>query len=304
MEIEFDSTNSILSLHKNCKTRGRLLFEFNLLNDMIHFFCQTCHTYTKWCYGTILNRLKIPISLLKMLMTMFLDKKTPTDSLKILNYKFIDLKLNIKTIIHYFSMFDRIVMSFYLRELDFQVFNNQVELDESYLFKPKASFAPHRAYSNAVWIFGLYQRNNKKFIIFPVTNRTEANLHNIIIRYIEKGSQIYSDCFSSYVNNRSCPKRSKLEKYGYIHKFINHKKELVSTIFPDIHTNNIENTWRLLKQYIRRQKVTTNYPAAIARFYFYSTVPDVNQMQILIKGLQQNSLENYIELSQKILNKF
>ena len=93
-------------------------------------------------------------------------------------------------------------MNYYLKQLDSIVFENSVEIDESYLFKPKPSLAPHRGYANALWVFRIYQRDTKKFIIFPVTSRRQENLLHIIFKFIKPGTLIYSDSFTVYVNNR------------------------------------------------------------------------------------------------------
>ena len=103
---------------------------------------------------------------------------------------------------------------------------------------------------------------------FPVTSREEANLLQVIFRFIKPRSTIYLYSFSCYVNNRAFPKKSKLAKYEEIHHFINHKKEFVSPLFKKMHINNIENLWKQLKQLIRKNGITTMYIPAIARFYF------------------------------------
>jgi len=76
---------------------------------------------------------------------LFVDKRTPSEVESILKYDFIDQQLNLKTIQHYFSIFNRIRMDLYLEELDCIMLENEVEIDESHLFKTKPSFAAHRS---------------------------------------------------------------------------------------------------------------------------------------------------------------
>jgi len=58
-------------------------------------------------------------------------------------------------------------------------------------------------------------RNKSSFIILPVYCRTKETLIPIIEKYITKGSIIYSDSFSVYVNNYTKPKSSHLTSLGY-----------------------------------------------------------------------------------------
>ena len=58
----------------------------------------------------------------------------------------------------------------------------------------------------------------------------------IIQKWIEPGTTIISDCWKAYCN---------LEKYGYIHKTVNHSKEFVND--DGDCTNKIEGQWRRAK---------------------------------------------------------
>lgn len=186
-----------------------------------------------------------------------------------------------------------------------KVFDGEVEIDESHLFKEKHSFAPHRNYAlGSVWIFGICKRKSSDFIFFPVTSREEENLLQVIFRFIKPRSIIYSDSFSCYVNNRVFPKKSKLAKYEYIHYFINHKKEFVSPLFKKMHTNNIENLWKQLKQQIRKDGITKMYIPAIARFYFFKTLCNEEQYKIIKKGLHSKTIESKENLIDSILSRF
>ena len=45
---------------------------------------------------------------------------------------------------------------------------------------------------------------------------------------------------------------SRLTECGYIHQTLNHSVEFVSSMNPEIHTNNIERLWRTLKNNVSR----------------------------------------------------
>jgi len=126
-------------------------------------------------------------------------------------------------------------------------------------------------------------------VVIPVENRTENNLHPLILKHVKVGSILYSDSFSSYINNVVFPKVSKLETYGYIHYCINHKQEFCSSAFSHIHTNNIENLWKILKESIYRMRMTSNYNFAVARFYFHQTLTQEEQLRYIVEKLYENS---------------
>ena len=304
MEIEEKKTLTLLPFYKRCSKCSRLAYKVQIIEEEVFFECANCQTVTKWTYQTVLRRSRISFDLIEKLVVFYLDRKTPLDVFSILKYNFIANSVNLKTIISYFSLFDRIVMKFYLQELDCLLFEDEVEIDESYLFKPKKSYAPHRNYANGQWIFGIFQRKSSRFIIFPITSREQNNLHNVIFKFIKTGTTIYSDSFSVYVNNRVFPKKSKLDVYGYQHKFINHREEFVSSLFNDVHTNNIENVWKQLKQFIRIQRITQLYIPSIARFYFYRMISKDEQKRILFQGLKEEHLKKRDELIDDILHKF
>lgn len=291
--------------YKKCPQCFQYTFNQKKLCDGVFFSCLTCSKLIKWSFGNILAKIHVKEDDLLRIITMFLDRKTPSECNSILKYEFIDKGLNLKTVEHYYNIFNRIAMQYYLNQLDSIQFEGEVEIDESHLFKPKPSKAPHRNNSlNAVWLFGICQRSTRMFIVFPVSNREETNLIKTIFKFIKIGATIFSDCFSSYVNNQVFPRQSKLAAYNYKHKYVNHKQEFVSALFRTTHTNNIENLWKLIKQEIRRQKITKNYIPAIARFLFFKTSSREEQIKIMLKALQSNELKDFEELVDIISNKF
>ena len=95
--------------------------------------------------------------------------------------------------------------------------------------------------------------------------------------------------FSSYVDNSKFPEESKLEAYGDTHFYINHKEEFCSPLFPHIHTNNIENLWKLLKGNISKMRMTSNFTYAVAQFYFHETLSQEEQILYITKKVQASS---------------
>jgi len=189
---------------------------------------------------------------------MFIDNKTPKDTHDFLSYDFVNEGINYKTVRKYFAIFSEIALDYYHAKLDTVMFSGNIELDESHLFKEKKSSAPHRGYKlRKVWLFGLINRDTREYIMIPMISRDEVSIHLAIIKSVKLKSKIYSDSYCAYVNNYT--KESKLMPYGYVHEFVCHKNEFVSKLFREIHTNNIENLWKIVKQDIKKSRITSKY---------------------------------------------
>lgn len=97
-----------------------------------------------------------------------------------------------------------------------------------------------------VWILGLVETETNKLILYPVQDRTEATLVEIILKHVEPGSTVLTDGWSSYLN---------LNKEGFKHFTVNHKKTFkqvyVNELTNDrmvVHTNTIEGAWARSKE--------------------------------------------------------
>ena len=108
-----------------------------------------------------------------------------------------------------------------------------VQIDESKFGKRKY----HRGHRvEGQWVFGGIESDSRKSFLIAVERRDEDTLLPIIQKWIEPGTTIISDCWKAYCN---------LEKYGYIHKTVNHSKEFVND--DSDCTNKIEGHWRQAK---------------------------------------------------------
>jgi len=82
---------------------------------------------------------------------------------------------------------------------------------------------------------GVIQRNGKVYAV-PISDTKRTTVLPIINNKIEKGSIVYTDEWTSYTPLST----------SYQHKIVKHSaKEFVS---GDVHTNNIESFWALLKR--------------------------------------------------------
>ena len=79
-----------------------------------------------------------------------------------------------------------------------------------------------------------------------VPDRAQETLLTCIKENIRPKTTIISDCFASYKNIKM------LHGYDYIHYTVNHSQNFVDPVTKK-HTQNIENTWFLLKMRNKRQ---------------------------------------------------
>lgn len=84
--------------------------------------------------------------------------------------------------------------------------------------------------------------NKYRLEICPENKRDENTLLSLIQKHVATGSEIHTDCWKGYTN---------LEKYGYIHKTVNHSTNFVD---PDsgAYTQTIESSWRSLRARLSR----------------------------------------------------
>lgn len=277
-------SNVFVPPYRQCQKCLKLLAEMHLIQGEQYFYCRSCQVYTRWSYKTQLKNSQLLLSQMEKLILIFLDNKSPKDAYDILHYYFVNEPIGLKTIRKYFITFCTLILDFYNEELSSLLLSGDVEIDETHLFKEKKSYAPHRHYKlSSVWLFGAKQRSNANFFIMPLKNRKEENLIPIIRKHIKLGSTIFSDSFAVYVNNNQ--KISKLEKYGFVHFFINHKLEFVSQVAQDIHTNSIESLWKDVKVDLKKSKNTSKYMLTVARFYFRKNLNKEAQIRVLAKKL-------------------
>lgn len=123
----------------------------------------------------------------------------------------------------------------------FVKFSGVVEIDES-CFKhtttSRSKNQPER------WVFGFYERAQKRNYMEVVTKRTAGVLIPIIQKVCEPGSTIVSDQWPAY---------NKLSQLGFPHYTVDHSRFFVNPTSREIHTQNIELSWCWAKFEIKRQ---------------------------------------------------
>jgi transposase len=142
----------------------------------------------------------------------------------------------------------RQVIAFYLAQEAAEVFNGEVEIDESY-FGGVRKGKRGRGAAGKVVVFGMLKRHGKVFTVVVENTKTKT-LMNEIARKIKPDSVVYTDAYHSY---------DALDVSEFHHLRINH-----SDVFVDEknHINGIENFWNQAKRVLRKYN-------GIDKKYFY-----------------------------------
>ena len=132
----------------------------------------------------------------------------------------------------------RQVIAFHLSQEAAEVFNGEVEIDESY-FGGVRKGKRGRGAAGKVVVFGMLKRHGKVFTVVVENTKTKT-LMNEIARKIKPDSVVYTDAYHSY---------DALDVSEFHHHRINH-----SEIFADEknHINGIENFWNQAKRVLRK----------------------------------------------------
>lgn len=94
-----------------------------------------------------------------------------------------------------------------------------------------------------LWVIGGVERDNRNNIFMEIlTERNENKFNDIILKYVYKGSIIYTDTRGYY---------DKLEKLGFEHKTVDHNKYFKDPI-TGVHINTIEGIWAIIKLNINK----------------------------------------------------
>lgn len=95
----------------------------------------------------------------------------------------------------------------------------------------------------------MVERQTNRLLLFPVADRSEKTLVEIIVKYVKPGSTIYSDGWAAYHN---------LKDYGFVHYVVIHK-ETFKAVYRneetgediEVHTNQIEGAWAHAKNHFK-----------------------------------------------------
>ncbi|PNP95794.1 IS1595 family transposase, partial [Moraxella sp. RCAD0137] len=132
----------------------------------------------------------------------------------------------------------RLVIEYHLNLKAKELFDGEIELDESY-FGGIRKGKRGRGAGGKTAVFGLLKRNGKVFVVVVKDTKTNT-LMPIITSKIKPDSIVYTDCYKSY---------NALDVSDFKHFRINHSKEFAK---DHNHINGIENFWSQAKRVLRK----------------------------------------------------
>lgn len=132
----------------------------------------------------------------------------------------------------------RTVITEHLNEESKEIFNGQIELDESY-FGGTRKGKRGRGAADKVIVFGMLKRHGKVYTVI-VHDTTTNSLMFEIANKIKLHSVVYTDTYGSY---------NALDVSGFHHHRINHAKKFAN---ERNHINGIENFWNQAKRILRK----------------------------------------------------
>lgn len=175
-------------------------------------------------YNSLFSKLKIPINDILYILYNFLIK-TSNDGLCA------STGISRDTIYTYFNMFRSLIFESIDKNIKIGGPGIIVEIDETKIGK------------KGLWVIGGVERDNRNNIFMEIlTERNENKFNDIILKYVYKGSIIYTDTWGYY---------DKLEKLGFEHKTVDHNKYFKDPI-TGVHINTIEGKWAIIKLNINK----------------------------------------------------
>ena len=145
------------------------------------------------------------------------------------------VNVNKSTAAYYFH---RLRLLIYQNSSHLEMFDGEVEADESY-FGGHRKGKRGRGAAGKTAVFGLLKRNDKVYTV-AVPNTQTATLLPIIREQVTPDSIVYTDCYKGY---------DVLDVSGFIHHRINHSKEFADR---QNHINGIGNFWNQVKRVLRK----------------------------------------------------
>jgi len=142
----------------------------------------------------------------------------------------------------------RQVIAYHLAQEAAEVFNGEVEIDESY-FGGVRKGKRGRGAAGKVVVFGMLKRHGKVYTVVVENTKTKTLMNEIALK-IKPDSVVYTDAYHSY---------DALDVSEFHHLRINHSDIFVH---EKNHINGIENFWNQAKRVLRKYN-------GIDKKYFY-----------------------------------
>jgi len=178
-----------------------------------------------------ITRCKLSIKIQKELLQFFVAEVTARTAAELTG-------INRQTAILFYQKIREIIAN-QLEQESHEIFDGEIELDESYFGGARKGKRGRGAAGKAI-VFGILKRGGKVYT--KVVQDTKTNtLMPIICRKIVPDSIVYTDCYRSY---------NALDVSEFHHFRINHSTHFAEEKFN--HINGIENFWSQAKRVLRK----------------------------------------------------
>lgn len=160
------------------------------------------------------------------------------------------IELSEPTVIQWYSRF-RDVCSNYYEGNDYRIGGpgRIVEIDESVVSRRKYNCG---RLVRERWVFGGVDTTTKLCFLVFVEDRSAATLLPLIVRYIDPGSEIWSDGWAAYGGIPSIDVAPR-----FIHRVVNHSENFVAPN-TGVTTNHMERMWCEAKRQLKRMNGTND----------------------------------------------
>ena len=211
--------------------------------------CLVTETITK---DSIFENCRIPIETFIKIISLWLEERSIEFTCKALN---VSRSTTIKT---YKLLRNVCVLKMNMSNQTLGGENHIVQVDESLLNKRK--FNKGRIVTQK-WVIGIIDIVTKDAIIKYIPSRDRETLRRVLIEHIGDESIVHTDCWKGY-NNIFADFGQNIE-----HRTVNHSQNFVDPT-DGTHTQNIENLWMMLKNFMRRKHLNNanNMEQYIAEF--------------------------------------
>ncbi|HUI77434.1 MAG TPA: IS1595 family transposase [Bryobacteraceae bacterium] len=139
-----------------------------------------------------------------------------------------------------------------MQEGDFRKLSGTIESDETFIGGKAFNMHAYKrdqvkmrdhvrmgGFDGKAIVMGILERETGRTRTKVLPNVRQFHVRTNIIENVEKGSTVYTDSLRSYRN---------LPADGFVHDFVDHTEQYVN---GQVHTNNLENFWSLLKRALR-----------------------------------------------------
>ena len=242
--IEYFLKKGIIKIPANCnkkltcKGNPLVIRKRRNVGDDLWWRCTKCLTYTSIRNNSFLSMFKLPLKKIIKLIFNWAIQFCNEDICKIVGV--------CKQTVTSFNQELRLIAVLDLKREQIVLGGPgvEVQIDESMFIRVKHHKGKDLRRSQ-VWVFGLYDKENKLIVFVVVPSRDAYTLLNIIYKYVAPRSVIHSDCWKSY------SRIDKLDK-NYTHKQVNHNLHFVAT--DGTHTQDIESRWCSVKMQVKRMR--------------------------------------------------